>query len=220
MPDPWAAFNPQSATAPTPIIPRTPAPQTPAQQQQDVIGVHNAQLTGEKTQLENDKLRREAQAKSKDFDEARGDLVNVIDNAMTAIHMSGDPNTTALRGSVLKHVPGTKAYDLSGHLDTIGANVAFSRLQKMRQESPTGGALGNVSDNDMRLLKSVVTSLDQSRSNAEFQKSMRRIVQVYSKMLAKMPGGKDALVQWRDKWLSENRPPQQSHDGWSIEEAH
>lgn len=225
--DPWAEFSPQPASAPQPggmgvtmrqIGPsKAPPPQTPAQREKDVLDVDNARLQGAKTQAEIDKLRADAQRKLKDYDEAANEMLNVISTARESIIAAHDPDTTGIRGFVAAKIPGTKARDLSGKLDTIGANVAFARLQKMREESPTGGAVGNVSDTDMRLLKSTIAALDQSLSKKELQKNLTKVVDVYSRILVKLPGGRDILKKWREGIKAQKAAP--APDGWSIEEA-
>jgi len=55
-------------------------------------------------------------------------------------------------GSLLNMVPDTEAAQLEGLLKTLQANVAFKALQEMRANSPTGGALGNVSNVEIELL--------------------------------------------------------------------
>lgn len=64
----------------------------------------------------------------------------------------------------LSYVPGTSAYDLSGLLQTIKANVGFDKLQEMRENSPTGGALGQVSNMELNSLQSVLGNLSQYQS--------------------------------------------------------
>ena len=59
-----------------------------------------------------------------------------------------------------RFVPGTDAYNLDRTLDSIRSSVAFGSLQEMRAASPTGGALGQVSDTEERLLQSTRGSLD------------------------------------------------------------
>ena len=49
-------------------------------------------------------------------------------------------------------VPDTEAAQLNALLRTLEANVAFKALQEMRANSPTGGALGNVSNVEIELL--------------------------------------------------------------------
>jgi len=96
-----------------------------------------------------------------------------IDRALDIVETTNIPVTGA--GSFLSFVPGTPAKDLSALLDTIKANVGFDKLQAMREASPTGGALGQVSENENRLLQSVFGSLDQAQSEDTFKFNLRRL---------------------------------------------
>lgn len=62
----------------------------------------------------------------------------------------------------------TDAYrNFNSELDTLKSNIAFNELTAMREASKTGGALGQVSDNEGRLLQSALGALamDQSPKN-------------------------------------------------------
>ncbi len=54
---------------------------------------------------------------------------------------------------------GNDANELEAQLETIQATIGFKKLHKMRQDSPTGGALGNVSNIENRLLQSTSGAL-------------------------------------------------------------
>lgn len=71
---------------------------------------------------------------------------------------------TAGMGALGAGIPGLKSHDLKAVLDTIRANVGFDQLNDMRKNSPTGGALGSVSEQENLLLQSVLGSLDQGQS--------------------------------------------------------
>lgn len=64
--------------------------------------------------------------------------------------------------SLLSGVPTTSAKKLKTELSPIFGNLAFDRLQQMRDESPTGGAVGSVTERELDLLASTVASLDTS----------------------------------------------------------
>jgi hypothetical protein len=55
----------------------------------------------------------------------------------------------------------------------------------MREESPTGGALGAVSDTEMRLLSSTIASLDQSTTRELFLTNLARVEAVYDEIIRK-----------------------------------
>lgn len=84
-------------------------------------------------------------------------------------------------GNLMKDVPGTKAHDIMNNVDTIKANIGFDKLQQMRDNSPTGGALGQVSENENKLLQKSIASLEQSQSKEQFIKNLFRLKAQYSK---------------------------------------
>lgn len=61
-------------------------------------------------------------------------------------------------------------------LDTIQARGTFAELQKMRNNSPTGGALGNVSDAEGRRLQAAMGALSQAQSKKDFQQALDNYV--------------------------------------------
>jgi len=135
-------------------------------------GTNYAEYTKEKTkeyvkqQAEQERLAKQAGM----IDPVKEDIGRAI-NVVRA-----NPNlTTGVGGQLLSHVGGTKAADLSGLLDTIKANISFEKLQAMRQASPTGGALGNVSDKDMKSLQAVMGNLEQSKTPEQLLYNLDRI---------------------------------------------
>lgn len=98
----------------------------------------------------------------------KADIVMVaIDSAMSLIG-----ETTTGLGASFASIPRTDAKNLSGYLTTIKANIGFQELNDMRQNSRTGGALGNVSDKETELLQAVGGSLDQKQSPSQLRKNL------------------------------------------------
>lgn len=91
-------------------------------------------------------------------------------------------------GATLKALPATDARELSGLLDTIRGNLTFDRLQQMRDESKTGGAVGNASDADMKLLGSTAGSLDQFQSAESVIRVLDDVDTKYRTMRAQIEG--------------------------------
>jgi hypothetical protein len=83
--------------------------------------------------------------------------------------------TTGIVGNATQNIPGTPSHDLMNTLNTIKANIGFDKLQEMRDNSPTGGALGQVSERENILLQSVWGALEQSQSEAQFKANLRRV---------------------------------------------
>lgn len=94
-------------------------------------------------------------------DEALGILnrkEGLIDKAISSV-LPGS-SVSGLGGKIASYIPGRDAYELQKAVDTVIANLGFDELQKMRQASPTGGALGAVAVKELDMLQSVVASLD------------------------------------------------------------
>ena len=105
-------------------------------------------------------------------------VLEEIGTALNAVEESTFPST-GLVGSVLANIPGTDAADLGATLKTIKSNIGFDRLQRMRDESPTGGALGQVSTQEIQRLESILGNLEQSQSRDQFVRNLRRLNNVY-----------------------------------------
>lgn len=88
---------------------------------------------------------------------------------------------TGAPASVAMHIPGSGAYDMARNIETIKANIGFDKLQQMRDNSPTGGALGQVSEMENRLLQSTIANLDQSQSREQFLTNLQKVKDQYAK---------------------------------------
>jgi hypothetical protein len=84
----------------------------------------------------------------------------VTDTIKKAISLAKTSPTATNYGQVFSKLPNTDARALNNYLDTIKANIGFDALQTMRDNSPTGGALGQVSDMETRLLQATKGALD------------------------------------------------------------
>lgn len=114
----------------------------------------------------------------------QANVVNdTIDLSRDLVNESG--YNTGVAGFLLSNVPGTDAYTLRNRLDTIRANIGFDKLQAMREASPTGGALGQVSEMENRLLQAVYGSLDQAQSASELERVLGQIQSTYNEIVHK-----------------------------------
>lgn len=129
----------------------------------------------------------EALRKQAETDRMRGVQADVVNNTIgLARDLVGDDQwTTGISGSVLSNVPGTDAHTLSQRLDTIRANIGFDKLQAMREASPTGGALGQVSEMENRLLQAVYGSLNQAQSADELGRVLDQVERTYNEIIHK-----------------------------------
>lgn len=86
-------------------------------------------------------------------------------------------------GSFLSGMPNSAAGKLANALDTIKARIGFDELQRMRDNSPSGGALGQVSELENRLLQAVQGALDPAQPEQLLQ-NLKTIRELYPQVLA------------------------------------
>jgi hypothetical protein len=98
----------------------------------------------------------------------------VLDSITDAKKLVGF-RSAGLPGSIAAKIPGTSAVDLRKRIDTIKANIGFQELQTMRDQSKTGGALGQVAVQELNMLQSVIASLDAEQSPAQLKDSLDRV---------------------------------------------
>jgi len=77
-----------------------------------------------------------------------------------------------------------EAVDVEQNLATLQSAIAFDQLQKMREASPTGGALGAVSERELLLLQSSVGALSNITSKEELLKTLDTIDTIMKKFEA------------------------------------
>ena len=87
--------------------------------------------------------------------------------------------STGVIGQALSNIAGTDATSLRAKLDTITSGVGFGRLNDMREASKTGGALGNVSEIELRQLNASMGSLDPNQKPSELKKTLETIKEQY-----------------------------------------
>jgi hypothetical protein len=91
--------------------------------------------------------------------------------------------TTGAFGAATSMIPQTPAYDLKQTVNTIKANIGFDKLQRMRDESPTGGALGQVSEMENRLLQSSIAAVEQAQSKGQFLRNLDIVERQYKRSI-------------------------------------
>ena len=96
--------------------------------------------------------------------------------------------TTAGVAGYNRAFPASDARALAGKIETIKANLGFDRLQQMRDQSPTGGALGSVAVQELNALQSTVASLDQLQSPSQLRDALQKVDKHYANWQAVMEG--------------------------------
>lgn len=83
-------------------------------------------------------------------------------------------------------IPGSGAANLRAKTVTLQSKTAFNTLQALRDASKTGGALGNVSNFEIELLKNSMAALQTSQSADEYRKSLQQIIDYTDRAKARL----------------------------------
>jgi hypothetical protein len=95
--------------------------------------------------------------------------------------------STGFIGQHSAGVGGTPAANLGALLQGIKGNISLERLQALRDASPTGAALGRVTNQEVTMLSSAFGSMEQSQSAQQLAETMTR----YRQLLATVIGGQN-----------------------------
>lgn len=88
---------------------------------------------------------------------------------------AGGVKSSMLREIFPNLTAGTATAALQSRIRTIRSNIGFNELSDMRQNSPTGGAVGNLSENEFNNLASLLGELDPARPE-ELAGKLNRLV--------------------------------------------
>lgn len=150
--------------------------------QEGADGARLVPIPGGPAEAEMAKVQSAAQAKQEQGQRTGNIITQDIDRAISMINES-PMLTTGVGGQLLSSVGGTSARDVSGLLDTVKANAGFDKLQAMRDASPTGGALGQVTERELALLQAAIGSLEQSQSQRQLVENLVRVRAIYSAII-------------------------------------
>jgi|694.fasta_scaffold33182_4 hypothetical protein len=108
-----------------------------------------------------------------------------IDEALKLV----SPKTTGSIGEATRMLPlsgGSDAASLASYVDTIKANIGFEQLNAMRQESPTGGALGNVAVKELDYLQASLGNLNPNLSEEVLKKNLEAVKTHYTNFMKEL----------------------------------
>ena len=96
-------------------------------------------------------------------------------NSSAASDVYKRQDTTGWGAFIKKKIPESQARTFAAQLDTLKGNIGFSALTAMREASKTGGALGQVSDREIKLLTSTLGALDQLQSAEQLTEQLNKV---------------------------------------------
>jgi hypothetical protein len=128
--------------------------------------------------------------------EQAGRVVRDIDTIISTANSASLPSTGKFSDWIATLPVTTGASDVRALIQNIEADVAFKTLADMRRNSPTGGALGAISDKELSLLAAAEGSINPTLSWPIFKRNMeairdarKELLTMYSDKLSKMGAG-------------------------------
>ena len=99
-----------------------------------------------------------------------GRAIEMVDGSMFA---SGAP------ARLIPNFINRPAQRLQSMVDSIESNISVNSLNEMRASSPTGGALGNVSDKQSALLAGLLGNMDITQAPEDLRENMKRVQNIF-----------------------------------------
>lgn len=103
------------------------------------------------------------------------EMVDRVLQEVQAVKPNIGPTNTGLVGKIAGMVPGSAAYDLKAKVESIKSNLGFEQLTALRAASPTGGALGAVSEKENTYLQNAVANLDTAQSDEQMVEQLGKV---------------------------------------------
>lgn len=161
-------------------------------------------------------VRQQAAANAKTDEEvntrikAYEDMSTVEREAKRALDkLNNNMFNSGLIGQFSRGIESLPAGELDGIYTTIRTNLGFDTLAAMRQESPTGGALGNVTEREGMWLQSTEANLSTGKSRSE------QMYQIHAVLAYKY--NTDLQFQLDEQVLSGNMTVDEAYDRYMTQ---
>lgn len=147
---------------------------------------------------------RLAQAEISSYEDAVSRFDGWADEAVEEVGLL----TAGFFSPLMTAIPGSPAANLAESIRQMAAFVGFESLQAMRESSPTGGALGNVSDTELALLTAAFGSLAQRQSPARLRQRIREAQAAIQQIIdRKIKAGEPFENPWANYGSQRGAPP-------------
>lgn len=100
-------------------------------------------------------------------------------------------NARAAKGAI----KGSPEWRFMKHINSAKSNIGLDRLQQMRENSPTGGALGQVPFQQQKRLEQVYGEVDLGMEIPEIEDNIKRIQNIYTDIIYGAPEERALAVQ-------------------------
>jgi hypothetical protein len=187
-----SAAAPEAAVTPTVAAPAAPA--APAASNSFWLGQSAGEKVSEKdiSQVKSEWLKKlpSLEGAVREMESKVVQTEKLLDEAETRVSVLN----TGLVGQALRGIGGTGAFDLNELLKPVRTNIFTSELAQMRANSPTGGAVGNVTDVEGNKLEAALGSLDTAQSKGQLIDNIEKVRTARREVLKNLKG---TLNQYR-----------------------
>lgn len=128
-------------------------------------------------QIERETTKEIKDQKTRNFVSGIDSVLQEVDKAVEIA--KNNITATGIPGAATSRIPGTPSYNLRRRLQTVQANLGFDKLQQMRDSSPTGGALGQVSERELGFLQATLVALDPNMGDEELIAGLEKVRKHY-----------------------------------------
>jgi len=115
-------------------------------------------------------------------------LVDARDAAQALLNSPAELKAVSgMLGPKMSQIPGTDAYSGAQKLENLQTRSFVTEIQRMRTASPTGGAVGNVTEREMGALSNIQASLKLGLKEAELRKQLKQYIDSANRALKTIP---------------------------------
>jgi len=125
-------------------------------------------------------------------------IMRTVDQAIEASTWFATGKVGAAIGSTAFTKAGSERMTLEQFIDTIQANLGFDELQKMRNNSPTGGALGQVAVRELEMLQATIAGLNPDLNKDVLIPQLNKIKRHYENYKNLLLGKPASNIDWND----------------------
>lgn len=145
-----------------------------------ITDIRMVPISGSEAAIEEEERQRALSEKSALETQKRTGISISVNQVLDAIENDKSIlGTTGVLGKfAADYTPSQSARNVKNLLKSVQSNVAFNRLQEMRDASKTGGALGNVSNVELGLLMAAHGAIQQDLSPELLIANLKRIDEI------------------------------------------
>jgi len=153
-------------------------------------------IPGSPAALEAEALAKKTKGRKQQIKRAGSTVIQDLQRALTIVQ--SNPLATGIPAELSQDFPiggrQTPAGEAKALAESALSNVGLDVLQSMRENSPTGGALGQVPIQQQKRLEQVYGSLDMGQRTEVVEDNLKRVINIYMDIAHGTPEEIQALV--------------------------